>query len=443
MGRMLTPRSLPLPGRILLAGLLAAAPAPGLAADEAKAPPRFSLIFAERFRFEAWDNAINLDDASAEGFAYTRNKTTLGVRWLPAKNVEVTGKVTNELRVYMAPKNRAFTWNEIFFDSLYLKWKFSEAVPLTVTAGRQDMRFGEGFVIADGTPLDGSRSYYFNALRFDCDLRPNHKLTFFLHAMDKTDEFLPVIRDPDLANPQPLVEQPERALALYYAGALGKSKLDAYFIRKFINAPDAGTVPSRTSTLGARAEAFLPASFLLTVEGAVQTGSRGEDGWSAFGGLAHLDYSPKWRVPYLKTLTLGGIYLSGDDPATAKMEGWDPLFSRWPKWSEGYIYTFTRESRVAYWSNMTSLYGSLAFDFGARANAALTLHSLGAPEPQPGAFPGGTGRGRGMLLVGRLNFILSKFVSGHFQWDHFEPGDFYFAGAGAFNWMRVEFLFRY
>jgi hypothetical protein len=438
MGRMLKPQARALVRMIAVAGWLAAALAAAPSAED-KNPPRFTLIFAERFRFEAWDNAINLDDASNEGFAYTRNKTTLGVRWLAGKGLEVTGKLTNEFRVYMAPKDRAFNWSEVFFDNLYLKWKLSEAVPLTLTAGRQDMKFGEGFVIADGTPLDGSRSYYFNALRFDVDLRPDQKLTFFLHAMDKTDRFLPLLRGVS----QPLVEQPERALVLYYAGAAGKAKLDAYFIRKFINAPDPGTIRSRTNTFGARAEAPLPGSLQLTAEGAVQTGSRGESGWSAFGGISHLDLTPRWRVPWLRTLTLGGIYLTGDDPSTAKMEGWDPLFSRWPKWSEGYIYTFTRESRIAYWSNMTSIYGSLAFDFGARANAALTLHRLGALEPVPGAFPGGTGLARGMLLVGRLNFTISRFVTGHFQWDHFDPGDFYMPGASGFNWMRIELLFRY
>lgn len=438
MGRMSKPQARALAVAIAVVGWLATALAAAPSADD-KNPPRFTLILAERFRFEAWDNAINLDEASNEGFAYTRNKTTLGLRWLAARNLEVTGKLTNEFRVYMMPKDRAFNGSEIFFDNLYLKWKVSEAVPLTVTAGRQDMKFGEGFVIADGTPLDGSRSYYFNALRFDVDLRPDQRLTFFLHAMDKTDRFLPLLHGVS----QPLVEQPERALVLYYAGAAGKVKLDAYFIRKLINAPDPGTVRSRTGTFGARAEAPLPGSLLLTAEGAVQTGSRGEAGWSAFGGISHLDFTPRWRVPWLKTLTLGGIYLTGDDPATAQMEGWDPLFSRWPKWSEGYIYTFTRESRIAYWSNMTSVYGSLGFDFGARANAALTLHRLGALEPVPGAFPGGTGLVRGMLLVGRLNFTISRFVTGHFQWDHFDPGDFYMVGANGFNWMRVELLFRY
>jgi hypothetical protein len=406
---------------------------------EEKAPARFTLIFAERFRFEAWDNVINLDDASAESFAYTRNKTTLGLRWLAAKNLEITGKVTNEFRVYLAPKDRAFNWHEVFFDNLSVKWRIPVRIPLTVMAGRQDIFLGEGFVIADGTPLDGSRSFYFNAVRLDYDIRQNHKLTFFLHAMDKTDRFLPVVHD----RTQALVEQPERALALYYSGGVSKVKLDAYIIRKYVNAPDPGNIRSRINTWGARAQVPVLAPLVLTVEGALQTGSYGDAGRSAFGGIAHLDYTPQWRVPYLKTLTLGGIYLSGDDPATAKMEGWDPLFSRWPKWSEGYIYTFIRESRVAYWSNLNSVYGSLLLEFGSRANGALTLHRLGAGEALPGEFPGGAGLKRGMLFVGRLNFTISKILSGHFQWDHFNPGDFYTPGASGFNWLRFELMFRY
>jgi len=132
-----------------------------------KPAPRLKLIFAERFRQETWDNAINLDDASAESFAYTRNKTTLGLQWFAAKGLEITGKLTNEFRVYFAPKDRPFGWNEVFFDNLYIKWKLPKDLPFTLTAGRQDIFLGEGFVIADGNPLDGSRSFYFNALRLD------------------------------------------------------------------------------------------------------------------------------------------------------------------------------------------------------------------------------------------------------------------------------------
>jgi hypothetical protein len=429
--------------RPCVAALLAATLASVAARAQSAPPPRFSLIFAERFRFEAWDNAINLANDSGEGFAYTRNKTTLGFDWRPWPRFEILTKATNEMRVYVLPKDRVFTWHEVFFDNLLVRWRLPVWSPLTVTAGRQDIFLGEGFVIADGTPLDGSRSYYFNAVRFDYEFAPDHKLIFFLHAMDRTDRFLPVVHAPNLLVPQALVEQPERAVALYYSGRLGRVGLDGYFIRKSVTAPEAGMIPSGINTLGARTVAALVPPLVLTLEGAWQSGSYGNAGRSAFGGIAHLDYSPPWRIRAVKTLVLGGIYLSGDDPATARMEGWDPLFSRWPKWSEGYILTFTRESRIAYWSNLNSVYGSLVFDLGPSANAAVTVHRLGAEHVRPGDFPGGTGRRRGTLIVGRLNYVISKALSGHFEWDRFDPGDFYRAGASGFNWLRFELQVKY
>ena len=406
---------------------------------EEKPAPRLKLIFVERFRFEAWDNAVNLDDAAGDNFGYTRNRTTLGLRWLAAKNIEILGKVTNEFRVYLAPKDRAFNGHEIFFDNLYVKWTVPGRLPFTITAGRQDINLGEGFVIADGTPGDGSRSYYFNALRVDADIHKNHKLIFFLHAQETTDRYLPVINE----RFQALVEQPEKGLALYYTGNFGKTKLDAYAIRKTTDETELWPVAGRTDTFGARAQVPILRPLMLTAEGAVQTGTYGAAGRSAFGGIAHLDYTPEWSVPYLKTLTLGGIYLSGDDPATARMEGWDPIFSRWPKWSESYIYTLTRESRSSYWSNLTSLYGSLILDFGSRSDGLLMFQRMGAVEAQPGVFPGGSGLGRGTLLKGRLNYKISKFLTGRVIWEHFIPGSFYFPGAASYNWLQFEMIFRY
>lgn len=422
----------------LLLGVLAAALAAVPASAEDKPEPRLQLIFVERFRFEAWDNAVSLDDSSDDTSAYTRNRTTLGLRWLAAANVEVLGKVTNEFRVYLAPKDRPFNVHEVFVDNLSVKWTIPGCLPFTVTAGRQDINFGEGFVIADGTPLDGSRSYYFNAVRVDADLRPGHRLTAFLHALDTTDRFLPVINE----RPQALAEQPERALAIYYSGSFGKARADGYIIRKSTRETELWPLPARIDTFGGRIQVPVAGRLGLTAEGALQWGTNGEAGRSASGGLFHLDYDLKGALPLLKTATAGGIYLSGDKPGTDKMEGWDPLFSRWPKWSNSFIYTFNRESRPAYWSNLTSIYGSLALDLGSRADGALTVQCLGAVEPQPGVFPGGAGRSRGTLLQGRLNYKISKHLSGRVIWEHFLPGDFYFPGASRYHWLQFEMIFR-
>ncbi len=39
-------------------------------------------------------------------------------------------------------------------------------MPLTATVGRQDIIEGVGWLVMDGTPLDGSRTVYFDAARF-------------------------------------------------------------------------------------------------------------------------------------------------------------------------------------------------------------------------------------------------------------------------------------
>jgi hypothetical protein len=422
---------------VLSAGLM---PAPVEAQEQTGKPePRLKLIFVERFRFEGWDNAVSLDGAADDANAYTRHRTTLGLSWKPLKNLEVLGKFSNEFRVYLAPKTQPFGWNEIFFDNLFVKWTLPGRLPVTITAGRQDINLGEGFVIADGTPGDGSRSYYFNALRVDAGLAKGHTLTAFGHATEETDRYLPVISPV----PRALTEQPERALALYYAGSFGKARVDAYAVLKATEANMAWPVATRIDTFGARAVAPLAKMLVLTAEGAYQGGSSGEAGRSAYGAIAHLDYDLTGALRPLKSFVLGAILLSGDDPATARVEGWDPIFSRWPKWSESYIYTYARESRSSYWSNLSSLYAQLAFDLGDRVDGHVMVMPMGAEHAQPGVFPGGAGRGRGTLYRARLNYKLSPYFTGRVIWEHFEPGSFYFPGASDYNWLQFEMIFRY
>lgn len=424
----------------LLAAAATATPAVAQDKPSAATAPRLKLIFVERFRFEAWDNAVSLDDAAGDAMAYTRNRTTLGLDWKPIKNLEVLGKVTNEFRVYLAPKDRPFGWHELFVDNLFVKWTLPGRVPFTVTAGRQDINLGEGFVVADGTPGDGSRSYYFNALRVDAGLAKGHTLTAFAHATKGTDRYLPVVHP----KPQALAEQPEAALALYYAVTFGKAKVDAYAVRKTTEATEAWPVPTRTETFGARAVAALAKPLALTAEAALQTGRSGSAGRSAYGAISHLDWDLAGGLPLLKSFVLGGILLSGDDPATARAEGWDPIFSRWPKWSESFIYTYTRESRPSFWSNLRAVYAQLAFDFGARSDGHIMVMPMGAGRAAAaGEFPGGTGRTRGTLVRGRLNYKVSKYLTGRFIWERFRPGSFYFAGASSYNWLQFEMIFRY
>jgi len=408
-------------------------------------PPRLKLTFIERIRQESSDNVASLDDSAADSSAYLRFRTSVGLQWLASPKVEFAVKLTNENRYYIAPKSdtklkKNCDPNEVFFDQLYLRWKKPAGLPLILTLGRQDIQLGEGFIIFDGGPLDGSRSAYFNAGRLDWAAGPKTTLSAFYLYQPRTDRLLPLIHDVG----QNLVEQDEEGFGLYGKGPLRKLNWEAYLFRKNIRA--AGLLPgSAITNMGGRLQVPVSGRLALTTEAALQSGSYGAIDRFGYGGYFHLDFKTQAALPWPTVLTLGGICLSGDDlSTTGRTEAWDPAFSRWPKWSESLIYLSARESRPAYWSNFVSLYGTLDFSLRDNLRLLLTWHRLGAAQRSPATdFLSGAGKDRGNLFLARLNFDISQNVSGHFLWESFQPGNFYFRGAQSFAWVRFEIIFRY
>ncbi|MBN2207089.1 MAG: hypothetical protein JW742_06780 [Candidatus Aminicenantes bacterium] len=430
---------------LLTVGLAVAS---GLAAQEAapnKAPSPFKLSFSERIRQESSDNVTSLNETAADSSAYLRFRTSLGLQWFASPRVEFALKLTNESRYYIAPKSDPriktnFDVHEVFFDQLYLRWKRPADLPLTLTLGRQNIQLGEGFIILDGGPLDGSRSAYFNAVRLDYAAGAETTLTAFYLNQPRTDTLLPVVNDLS----QAMIEQDEEGFGLYASGPFGKLGWEAYLFRKSIRRT--GALPgSGFWNAGGRLQSPFGARLSLTTEAAFQSGAYSKIDRIGYGGYFHFDYKTQAAPPWPTVLTLGGVYLSGDDPATTdRYEAWDPAFSRWPKWSDSLIYLSARESRPAYWSNFTSLYGTLNFALRDNLRLLLTVHRLGAAQKTPAtSFLSGAGMDRGNLFLARLNFDISKNVSGHVLWESLRPGDYYFRGAQSYAWVRFEIIFRY
>ncbi|MCP4684173.1 MAG: hypothetical protein GY867_01895 [bacterium] len=402
--------------------------------------PRIRVSFSERFRLVSWDNAIHLEDAAEGAATFTRHRTSLMGQWFATERVELALKVTNEFRYHFVPQDREFSFDEIFIDQLYVKWATGKFLPGTLTLGRQNIILGEGFVVMDGHPLDGSRSIYHNAARFDWKVAENSRLTLFCTYQPEFDETLPIIHESD----QQLIEQPEMGIGAYYHWRHNDLDLQAYFIRKNVQPGEMRRVKSRINTLGVRGQHPLTTKLSITGEGACQFGDYGEVDRSAFGGYAHADYKADLKGPLPKKITLGALYLSGDDPGTEDNENWDPLFSRWPKWSESYIYTQVREDGVAYWTNCASLYGRVEFDVAQGVALGLDYHHLMAPEHADASvpFPGGAGRNRGDLVIGMLKYRVNQQLTGHILWESFTPGSYYFSQANGYAWARVEFLLK-
>jgi len=422
-------------GMLVFAGLLVHGQ------DQAGAKPLFSFDFSHRFRFVARENTIYLDSSKDSKSTFTRFRTSLGTTFFPADWLEFRLKLTNEFRIYMVP-DRNFNLNEFIVDNLYVKLKRPGSLPLSFTLGRQNIMLGEGFVVMDGHPLDGSRSQYFNAARMDLFLQEGQKLILFYAFQPEKDNFLPVLNDLN----QPLIEQPEEGFGFYYTGRLGRISLDSYVIRKNIRSTKDRPISSEINTSGVRLIVPLAQRFSLSGEAAYQSGTYGGFGRSAFGGYLNCDWKIGSVFPLPSFFSVGGIFLSGDDHATEKMEGWDPLFSRWPKWSASFIYTLIPEygGRVAYWSNFVSLYETLKFKIAGPVEAVFTYHYLMAPRAsvKMGSFPGGGGKTRGGLLISKLIFKISPSLTGHIWWERFDPGNYYQAEADTSNWFRVELIIK-
>jgi hypothetical protein len=422
---------------VLFLAVLLSAPTTARSATAGNVHPNIELSLTERFRLVTWDNVISLDDGSSTGVSFTRHRTSAMGRWFPSERFEFALKLTNEFRNYFVPENSRLTAHELFVDQLYARANLNPRLPLTVTAGRQNMILGEGFVMMDGSPLDGSRSIYFNALRFDIELASQRTLTLFYSYQDYEDNALPIINSQD----QPLIEQPEEGFGAYFTGQSDPLDLQVYFIRKNIKQrPGSSYQTSEINCLGARAKYPLLSQATATIEAAYQVGKFGDWDRKAFGGYWYLDYKTNWPDYLPQMITVGGVFLSGDDPSSEDWESWDPLFSRWPKWSESYIYTLIPEKGVAQWQNLASLWCRTDFTLSDDVTFRLDYHHLMSPQVCSNASYGGEGKTRGNLMIGKLMYVLNPCLTGHLLWEHFEPGSFYFDGADTYNWLRAELM---
>ena len=144
--------------------------------------------------------------------------------------------------------------------------------------------------------------------------------------------------------------------------------------------------------------------------------------------------------------TLGaGVYIvSGDDPATAKDEGWNPLWARWPQYSELYIYAFDADG-AGRWSNVMMPHIDLTFAPWKGAKTKLMAAELQAPEKNG---PGG-GDTRGQLYVFRTDFVIANALlgeqdklSGHITYEYLDPDDYYLVDNGA-HFARWELSYAF
>lgn len=429
--------------------------------------PAFRFGAAERLRQEYYDHIpVKVDPPGvARGGEndYFRFRTSLWGEFDACKQVTFRVRAVNEMRSWLypdvteKPQRSTSEWpDEIVFDHAYADIHGLLGDTLDLRIGRQDLIYGTGKVILEGTPGDGSRTIYFNAVKATYKGVAKNTIDVFGIYNESEDELAINPADRDLSGvPRAQGGVTESGAGVYLKNqAIADLPFEAYALFKqegeytsaaktnaagFVKPPVAWQTVNEQKkvvdngeadigTLGVRLMPKFSETLSGNLELAGQFGERGDA--SILGYMADAFVVQKLGVlPALKPAADAGVYyLSGDDPSTKDDESWDPLWARYPQFSELYVYALDNEETGARWSNLLMPHVGLTLNPLATLKTTASVGYLYAPEDDG---PGG-GHERGWLAVLKNEFTLAQNwlrakdkLTGHLWLEALEPGDYY------------------
>lgn len=424
-------------------------------AEEQAAPSPFDWGGDIRLRGVTFDNIpISADPPGVTRGGknvFFRGRTRIWGQYTFSDMVLFKARLVNEFRSYEegSGTNTYDFPDEFVFDHLYLDFKNLADGKLDLRIGRQDLMYGNGRVILDGNPLDGSRTIYFNAVK--ASLKWPETVVDLLGIYNEAVDDLAInSQDRDLVGlvgkyPTDMVES---GGGIYLKNtSIQKMPFEAYYMYKNESdyeywVPGADGAPSTKvvqpddldlHTLGVRLMPKFSDTLSGNLELAGQMGERGAqdvDGWMVDAKLSN-----KFTMDtFCPTGSIGFYHLSGDDPGTTDDEGWNPLWARWPQYSELYVYSFDVDG-AGRWSNVTMPYVEVDLPVHAKAGFTILGGYMLAPEENG---PGG-GDERGFLGTCWFKYKLSNTWSGHVLAEMVEPGNYYNVDDTAY-FVRVEFM---
>lgn len=440
----------------------------------------FNYGASERIRQEIWDNLVDLKTMKPTNTSYDRNffrfRTSL---WGSADFNKDTGlylKFTNEAKYNLGPYKQPsdpvskpqdyvrLDEDEFVFDNLYIKANNIFGLPVDLKIGRQDFlgpdSYGEGFLICDGTPGDGSRTFYFNAAKAKLRINKDNSVDFVYITSQFRDSYMPVWHTavPSTGtyykNKKILNASDEQAFVVYSRNKLSENvSIEPYYIYKREEEHPIGppTPELDLNTIGARA-VYKADPWTIGGEFAYQfgdyDGGRDRKGYGGyiFGKrkFADMKLKPEFELRF--------VMLSGDDPDSDKDENWDPLFSRNPSWNELHIYTQIYETLregyaiPGYWTNLQLFMAKVSMELTPDTKLSISYQYLKSNEKanplagQSAMFDDGKEKGHLPTLF--ISHKFSKNIDAFFQYEYFIPGDFYADNAKNGQFLRWQLQFK-
>jgi len=406
-----------------------------------KPSPWLKLNGDLRLRHEYVLNASTLNsEARNHELSYMRFRARFGATITAVTNLDLNIRLAAEPREYFNGRTAAgpnringngWDWTEGLIDQLNVSYKNAFSLPLSITVGRQDMQIGDPtgpWLVADGTPRDGSRSYYFDAARaiYSIEEIKTTVDAVFINQYAENGKWLPVMNGLDKYQ----TGQDERGAILYLSNkSIEKMEVDGFFIYKH----DHQVIPTMGDnadlyTSGGRIAGNLDKHWSYNAEGAFQLGNRNDADVSAFGVNSHLTYAlndalnNRFRVSY--------EYEGGDDPSTPGYEQFDILWGHYPRWTEaGIFYSQAETGRPGDISNLHRMGPGWSISPFKKADLRLDYYYLLAD--QNSAYkPGSTqftksGDTRGHMLTSCLKYKYNQHFSSYLLGEILFPGDYY------------------
>lgn len=413
--------------------------------------------------------------------------------WFTVENgpFRIYSRITDEFREYpvengQRKKDRAYNFpDEVFLDNLYLEGKELEldsfqnigVDKFDFRIGRQDLFeqghsiFGLDRIIADGTPLDGSRGFFADMMRAKLYFNEQHSLDLFtLYCNGRNDirwgNHKSEGRAMNPINMSDSNEMDEWGGGFVYSGILNIEELPfkAYSIFKRSEAYTTSSPIARhmsakeITTIGALFEPQFTDQWSMELEGAKQFGRLLDGNKQAGGFMGHvaINYRPKSLRKYSPVVSWATTYYSGDRDRTEKDSNdtaWDPMWARFTQDSDMLVYGALYGN--CYWSNMIYSKLKLTMNFGPHHGFYAYTGPMFVAEQDGLGHADGTGDSmyKGWLSAARYDFPIrlapkdangvDRFeIFGHIVAEMFQPGDYFDSSKPAY-FIRWQIDFRF
>ena len=373
-----------------------------------------------------FDDNRGLDEhATGHDRFWHRWRVRVWAKVKPMDDLEFNIRLTTEPRYYSRPDSMVdqFIRHEALFDHLNVKLSNILGLPLSVTAGRQDIKLGNGWLVSEGTPLDGTRTIFFDALRLTAKL--GEKTTADAIIIDNYPNSAKRIR-PFNDRGLDLVEQDEQGAILYVSHRPdGDTRLDGYFIYKRDHErARASGVEGEIYTFGALLEGKFTENLKYSTELAPQFGHKNGKPLCAFGSTNKLTYL--FNDALGNQVYVGYEYASGSRDSD---QNFDKLWAREVKWSN--IYTGPIDAidgRTIDSSNLHRAAVGWLCEPVKDVEVQGAYHLLFADDSTSAAGAGALSRRghfRGQLITAQVKQKISEHISHRVTAELFCPGNFY------------------